>query len=85
MELQANRKGTITEYKQGHMYLSITEWEDGHCEIELHQCIPELLFHSCDKKDIGKAKELFQNNYDREVDSVMTMMDARRLLLAIKE
>lgn len=59
--MEPNRKGTVTEYKQGHHYLTITQWEDGHCEIEIHRCIPELLFHSCDQKQITEAQTLFNS------------------------
>jgi hypothetical protein len=58
-DLAINRRGTTTEYKRGHYYLSHTEWEDGHCEIEIHLCIPQILWHSCDSKEVEKAKEQF--------------------------
>jgi len=58
--MKANRTGKCTEYKQGHYYLTHTEWEDGHCEIEVHRCVPELLFHTCDPNQLDEAKELFQ-------------------------
>ena len=54
-----NRIGTVVEYKKGHYYLSMTDWGDGHCEIEIHRCIPEQLYHSCDMKDINDAKQKF--------------------------
>jgi len=47
-KLIPNRVGKTTEYKRGSYYLSITEWEDGHCEIQIHRCIPECLYHTCD-------------------------------------
>ncbi len=59
-EMKANRKGTVTEYKKGHYYLTYTEWEDKHCEIEVHRCVPELLWHSCDKNQLDDAKALFE-------------------------
>ncbi|KKL64716.1 hypothetical protein LCGC14_2162150, partial [marine sediment metagenome] len=40
------------------IYLTVTEWEDDHCEIELHKCEPELLFHSCDKKENATAQTM---------------------------
>lgn len=55
--LQPNRIGKVTEYKQGHFYLTHTEWEDGHCEIEVHHCEPQPLFHSCDQKQLEIAKK----------------------------
>ena len=58
-KININRKGSTEEYKRGHYYFTFTEWEDGHCEIELHRCMPELLFHSCDKEDLEKVKTLF--------------------------
>ena len=59
-ELKLNRKGICTEYKHGHYYLTHTEWDDGHVEIEVHRCVPELLRHSCDKNQLDEAKELFK-------------------------
>ena len=58
--MKANREGKCTEYKKGHYYLTHTEWNDGHCEIEVHRCVPELLFHTCDPKQLDEAKELFE-------------------------
>ena len=55
------RTGKVTEYKNGHYYLSVTEWEDKHCEIEIHKCEPELLWHSCDEKQLLEAKNFFMN------------------------
>lgn len=57
--MEINRKGTVVEYKNGHHYLTHTQWEDGHCEIEIHRCVPELLWHSCDMKQLDEAKEFF--------------------------
>lgn len=57
--MKPNRIGKTTEYKQGHHYLTITEWEDGHCEIEVHKCVPEQLFHTCDQKELGAARDFF--------------------------
>jgi len=59
--MEVNRKGTVTEYKLGHHYLTVTQWEDGHCEIEIHRCVPELLWHSCDSKQIVEAEEIFKS------------------------
>ena len=58
--MEISRKGEVTEYKKGHYYLSITKWEDGHIEIEVHRCYPVIIFHSCDKKDLNKAKKLLE-------------------------
>lgn len=58
--MEINRKGTTTEYKIGHHYLTYTVWEDGHCEIEVHKCTPELIFHSCDMKEFAMAEKLFK-------------------------
>lgn len=59
--MESNRTGIVTEYKNGHYYLTITKWEDEHCEIEIHRCVPELLWHSCDQKQIIEAEEIFKN------------------------
>lgn len=59
--MEINRIGKTIEYKQGHYYMSCTQWQDGHCEIEIHRCVPELLFHSCDQKDSNKAKSMFKS------------------------
>jgi hypothetical protein len=77
--MQPNRLGKTTEFKSGHNYLTITEWEDGHCEIEIHQCIPKLLFHSCDMKDIDRAREEFKKLTDTETTKVLELMDAHNL------
>ena len=58
--MKPNRIGKVTEYKRGHYYLSHTEWEDGHCEIEIHHCVPEIIWHSCDTKELDTAKQIFQ-------------------------
>lgn len=58
-KLTPNRKGRVTEYKEGHYYLTHTEWEDNHIEIEIHVCIPQLLWHSCDAKQLEAAKKKF--------------------------
>lgn len=72
--MEANRKGIVTEYKKGHYYLTNTEWEDGHCEIEVHRCVPELLWHSCDTNQFDEAMELFKqlkhehpNDYKKQI------------------
>ncbi len=54
--MEPHRIGKITEYRRGVLFLSITEWEDGHVETELHRCEPELLFYSCDVKEQQYAK-----------------------------
>ena len=59
--MEINREGVCKEYKQGHYYLTHTEWNDGHCEIEVHRCVPELLFHTCDPNQLDEAKELFKS------------------------
>lgn len=64
--MEPNRIGKCTEYKRGHYYLTHTEWPDGHCEIEIHECRPILIYHSCDTKDIDEAKTLFAQLADRE-------------------
>ena len=58
-DLQVNRSGKTTEFKRGHHYLTLTEWEDGHYEIEVHKCVPKLIFHSCDLKELQLAKDVF--------------------------
>ena len=55
-----NRKGKVTEYKEGHYYLTHVEWEDGHCEIEIHLCVPQILWRSCDSKQLEQAIAKFQ-------------------------
>ena len=55
--MDVNRKGECTEYKKGHYYLTHTEWEDGHTEIEVHRCVPELIFNTCDQHQQDEAKE----------------------------
>lgn len=77
MELKPNRVGKAVEYKSGHQYLTIVEWEDGHCEIEVHQCIPEILFHSCDMSDKEKAIKLFKEKSEEEKDILIENMNAR--------
>lgn len=49
------RVGELHEYKAGHYYVSRIDWEDGHTEIEVHRCQPQLLFHSCDPKEWDAA------------------------------
>ena len=60
-EMLVNRQGVTKEYKRGHHYLTVTQWEDGHCEIEVHRCVPELIFHSCDLKELSMAEKLFED------------------------
>ena len=69
MDLKVNRVGTTYEYKYGHYYLSMTDFHDGHCEIEIHRCVPEQLYHSCDMKDIGDARSNFENLVKGEMRS----------------
>ncbi len=59
-KLQPNRLGKVTEYKKGHHYLTHTKWEDGHTEIEVHRCIPELVWHSCDQNQLSDAFAIFE-------------------------
>lgn len=66
--IEPNRIGKVTEYKRGHIYLTHTEWPDGHCEIELHRCCPELIYHSCDYKDLEEAMRLFALAADKEIE-----------------
>ncbi len=56
-----NRVGKVTEYKRGHHYLTHTEWEDGHVEIEVHECMPKLVWHSCDQKQLDDAFKAFND------------------------
>lgn len=54
--MKPNRMGKAVEYKRGHHYLTVVEWEDGHCEAEVHYCPPaERIFHTCDKSEIPMA------------------------------
>jgi hypothetical protein len=85
MELIPNRTGKATEYKRGHTYMTVVEWEDGHCEIEVHKCVPELLFHSCDKKELELAKEKFIQSFNDEKEEIVEKMDARKMLGVIVE
>lgn len=64
------RRGTIAEYKAGHYYVTKTEWDDGHTEIEVHRCEPTLLFHSCDPKEWEPAMERVQVMAESERQSV---------------
>ena len=66
IELKPNRIGRTVEYKQGHYYLTLTDWQDGHCELEVHRCIPEPLFHSCDVNDLERAKNMFIELIEKE-------------------
>jgi hypothetical protein len=54
--MKPNRMGNAVEYKKGHHYLTVVEWEDGHCEIEVHYCAPaERIFHTCDRSEMQHA------------------------------
>ena len=64
--MDVNRTGKVTEYKRGHFYLTKTEWEDGHIEIEVHRCTPQLFYHSCDPNDLVTAEEQFNMLADGE-------------------
>ncbi len=64
--MEVNRIGKTMEYKRGHYFLTHTQWEDGHNEIEIHHCLPELLYHSCDGKDLEEALGFFATLVDRE-------------------
>ena len=57
--MKPNRIGKCTEYKDGHYYLTRTQWEDGHEEIEIHVCVPQMLWHTCDPDQFEMAKEKF--------------------------
>lgn len=59
--MEAHRKGKITEYRQGTYMLTHIQWEDGHEEIELHQCAPQLMFQSFDPKDIDRALDILKD------------------------
>lgn len=76
--MEANRKGRVTEYKEGHYYLTHTKWEDGHTEIEIHVCIPQLLWHSCDSKQLKLAKEKFS-----EITKSLPLNDKNYSLLPV--
>lgn len=73
---EISRTGKATEYRRGHHYLTITEWEDGHCEIEVHKCIPQLVWHFCDEKQLEEAFEIFKQlplpNDDGLITEVIT-------------
>ena len=56
MRSMFSSSGKVTEEKAGHFYLTTTEWEDGHVELEIHYCRPELVLHSCDKKQVNEAR-----------------------------
>ena len=58
-KIKPNREGKVVEFKKGHYYMTHTEWEDGHHEIEVHRCVPELIWHSCDINQLDEAKRLF--------------------------
>jgi len=66
MKEEPNRYGKTIEYKNGHFYLTYTQWEDGHCEIEIHKCVPELIYHSCDQHELPNAKNIFKELYNEE-------------------
>lgn len=55
--MESHREGKITEYRNGTHFLTHIKWEDGHEEIEVHQCSPKLIFQSYDPKDINGALE----------------------------
>ncbi len=76
--MEINRKGTCVEYKKGHHYLTYTQWEDGHCEIEVHKCVPELIFHSCDMKELDLAKEMFRNLPDLERKELIQVKQSQK-------
>ncbi len=73
-----NRTGKATEYKQGKHYLTITEWDDGHCEIEVHKCEPELLFNTCDPKELPLAISEFNRQYAHDRPEVPLIEIVRR-------
>jgi hypothetical protein len=84
-ELIPNRRGVVTEYKRGHYYLTITEFEDGHCEIEVHRCIPELVYHSCDIKDRQVAIEAFNISADKEMSFQKDIVEKMSAELMLQE
>ena len=83
--LEPNRRGTVTEYKRGHYYLTVTEFEDSHCEIEVHRCIPELIYHSCDYKDKEKAVMAFNNLVIKEEEHQRKVVEKMSAELVLKE
>ena len=76
--LIANRTGKVTEYKRGSLYLSHTQWEDGHEEIEVHRCVPEALYYSCDRNNIGIARGIFLREAEEEREGAPRLSIAKR-------
>lgn len=63
------RKGTLTEYQNGHYFMYVTEWgaeEDGagrkHVEIEIFYSKAQLIWNSTDPAKLEKVKEIFQED-----------------------
>lgn len=54
------RKGAVEEYVSGQLYLTIMQWEDGRVEVEINECKPRRVYHSCDPDKLNEAKELFE-------------------------
>lgn len=78
--MKTNRIGKATEYKRGHYYLTIVEWPDGHYEIEIHHCCPELVYHSCDIKDREEAEFYFEKLVDREKKCLPILKEIPKLV-----
>ena len=76
--IKINRQGTVREYKKGHIYLTHVEWEDGHVEIEVHRCVPEPLFHSCDPDQL----ELAFDSMTRHVESDLQPQERRLIIIS---
>lgn len=76
--MEPNREGKVTEYKEGHYYLTHTRWADGHEELEIHVCIPQLLWHSCDPKQLDMAKKKFA-----EITKTLPLNDKNYSLLPV--
>lgn len=55
------RSGKITEYRDGTLMLTHIEWDDGHEEIEVHECKPTLLFRAYDRESLGEAHDFLHD------------------------
>lgn len=55
------RTGKISEFRNGTLFLTHIEWEDGHEEIEVHECKPTLLFQAYDRKSLEEAHDLLHD------------------------
>jgi hypothetical protein len=83
--LEVNRSGRVVEYKRGHYYLTHVEWEDGHCEIEVHHCKPDLVFHSCDEKQLQKAKDILLKVSENESSLCLPLLARSAVSLSLSE